>query len=64
MHQELHDDHVEWFADDMISGTYELHYKARAATAGTFAVLPAHIEAMYEPDVMGRTASTTLTIAP
>jgi uncharacterized protein YfaS (alpha-2-macroglobulin family) len=63
-HQEMHDDRVEWFADAMRSGTYELVYKARAATAGTFTVAPAHIEAMYEPDVMGRTASEKLTIAP
>ena len=26
--------------------------------------MPATIEAMYEPEVMGRTASTTVTIAP
>jgi uncharacterized protein YfaS (alpha-2-macroglobulin family) len=64
VHQEIHDDHVQWFADTMSSGTYELHYKARAATAGTFAALPTRIEAMYEPEIMGRTASTTLTIAP
>jgi uncharacterized protein YfaS (alpha-2-macroglobulin family) len=39
-------------------------YKARAATAGTFTALPAHIEAMYEPEVMGRTATASLTVAP
>jgi uncharacterized protein YfaS (alpha-2-macroglobulin family) len=64
VHQEMHDDHVEWFADEMPDGTFTLAYKARAATAGTFTALPARIEAMYDPDVMGRTGSSKVTIAP
>jgi len=63
-YQEVHDDHVEWFADEMRAGSYEMIYRARAATAGTFTALPTRVEAMYEPDLMGRTPSTTVTIAP
>jgi uncharacterized protein YfaS (alpha-2-macroglobulin family) len=63
-YQEIRDDHVEWFADYIHSGSFELTYRARAATSGEFAVAPARIEAMYEPEVMGRNASTKVTIAP
>jgi uncharacterized protein YfaS (alpha-2-macroglobulin family) len=62
-HQELRDNQVEWFADWMPQGTYVLSYQARATIDGTFAVAPARIEAMYQPEVMGRTASATLTVS-
>lgn len=61
-HQEMRDDRVLWFADHMMAGTYELSYQARATTDGTFAVMPATIEAMYAPDVRGRSPRTTVTI--
>ena len=61
-HQELRDDQVQWFADWMSRGTYVLAYQARATVDGTFAVAPARIEAMYEPEIMGRTAATTMTV--
>jgi uncharacterized protein YfaS (alpha-2-macroglobulin family) len=62
-HQELRDDQVQWFADWMPQGTYVLSYQARATIDGSFAVAPARIEAMYQPEVMGRTTSTTLTVS-
>lgn len=64
VHHELRDDRVLWFADYMRAGDYVLRYKARATIAGTFAVPPARIEAMYAPEEMGRTASSTVTVAP
>jgi alpha-2-macroglobulin len=62
--QELRDDHVQWFADKMPAGHYVLSYQARATTDGTFLVLPAHAEAMYEPEINGRSASSTFVVTP
>ena len=39
---------------------YDIFYP----TAGTFAILPATVEAMYDPDVFARSAGGKLTIAP
>jgi len=61
-HQEIRDDRVQWFADNMSRGTYELTYQARATIDGTFSVMPSTIEAMYAPDVRGRTAKTVITV--
>jgi uncharacterized protein YfaS (alpha-2-macroglobulin family) len=56
-HTELRDDEVRWFADRIGGGTHVMTYKARATIDGTFEVPPAHIEAMYAPEVRGRTAT-------
>lgn len=63
-HQELRDDQVRWFADYLYAGTMEMSYQARATVDGTFLAGPATIEAMYEPTVMGRSASATITVTP
>jgi alpha-2-macroglobulin len=62
--QELRDDRVQWFADRVRAGSYALTYQARATTDGTFLALPAHAEAMYEPEINGRTAMSTFTVTP
>lgn len=62
--QELRDDRVQWFADRLRQGRYVLTYQARATTDGTFLVLPAQAEAMYEPEINGRSAMTTFTVTP
>jgi alpha-2-macroglobulin len=61
-HHELRDDRVAWFADWMPAGSFVLSYQARATIDGTFAVAPAHVEAMYQPEVMGRTAMTSFVV--
>ncbi|HEV7558984.1 MAG TPA: hypothetical protein VGO00_26105, partial [Kofleriaceae bacterium] len=61
-HQDIRDDRVDWFTDHMWPGTYELTYTARATTSGTFTAMPASIEAMYQPDVRGRSEVATVTI--
>ncbi|MBA3462920.1 MAG: hypothetical protein H0T46_23390 [Deltaproteobacteria bacterium] len=61
-HQELRDDRVQWFADSMRAGSYVLTYQARATIDGSFAAMPATIEAMYSPDVRARTERTLVTI--
>jgi uncharacterized protein YfaS (alpha-2-macroglobulin family) len=39
-HQNLRDDRVEWFADHMVAGHYELTYQARATIDGRFTAAP------------------------
>ena len=60
--QDLRDDRVEWFADSIGAGTYEMNYQARATLDGTFATMPATIEAMYEPTIRGRTTRGKLVV--
>ncbi|MGE5182974.1 MAG: hypothetical protein ACM31C_12965, partial [Acidobacteriota bacterium] len=62
-HQDMRDDRVAWFADHMRAGHYSLTYQVRATIAGTFTALPAQIEAMYEPEVRGRSDQTSISIA-
>ena len=61
-HQEVRDDRVQWFSDQMPAGSYELSYRARATIDGAFTVMPATIEAMYHPEIRGRTEKTTVAI--
>jgi uncharacterized protein YfaS (alpha-2-macroglobulin family) len=63
-YQELHDDRVQAFADDLRDGSHTLEYLARATLPGTFTAAPAQAELMYEPDVLGRTAATRVTVLP
>jgi uncharacterized protein YfaS (alpha-2-macroglobulin family) len=60
--QELRDDEVRWFADQLPKGTYVLSYQARATVDGTFVAPSAHAEAMYDPSVVGRTAAGSFTV--
>jgi uncharacterized protein YfaS (alpha-2-macroglobulin family) len=41
---------------------YRVSYLARASSIGTFVVPPTRIEAMYSPEVFGRTAASTLSV--
>jgi hypothetical protein len=62
VHQESRDDRVMWFSDELSAGQFELSYTARATIDGTFTAMPASVEAMYHPDVRGRSAKTTFTV--
>jgi uncharacterized protein YfaS (alpha-2-macroglobulin family) len=61
---ERHDDRVNVFATRLAQGEHTYRYLLRATTAGTFATPPVHVEQMYEPEVFGRTASTTVEVKP
>ncbi|HTV20235.1 MAG TPA: hypothetical protein VMG12_16235, partial [Polyangiaceae bacterium] len=60
--QELRDDRVLFFVDSMPPGLYRYRYLARATALGRFVVPPTRAEEMYQPEVFGRTAATTLEI--
>ncbi|MDC7223485.1 MAG: alpha-2-macroglobulin family protein [Spirochaetales bacterium] len=54
-YSELRDSRVLFFADEMLAGTYEYSYVARATTPGRFLRPAARVEAMYEPEINGLT---------
>ena len=55
--QELRDDRVLYFIDEMPPGIYQYRYLARATTRGQFVVPPTRAMEMYQEEVYGRTAS-------
>jgi len=61
-HTEIRDDRVLLFADRLLAGTHTYTYLARATTPGRFVHPPAQAEAMYSPEVSGRTATGRLTV--
>ena len=61
-HVEKRDDRVIAFATRLGTGRHEFSYLVRATTAGSFGVAGARMEAMYAPEVTGRSAATTITI--
>ena len=50
------------FATRLGSGRHEFTYLARATTAGTFHAAGARVEAMYAPELGGRSAAATITV--
>jgi uncharacterized protein YfaS (alpha-2-macroglobulin family) len=59
---ELRDDRVLAFADSMWRDKFTYEYLARATTTGEFTAPAASIEAMYEPDIFGRSDSAKITV--
>jgi uncharacterized protein YfaS (alpha-2-macroglobulin family) len=61
-HTDLRDEKVALFADYLPAGTYEYTFLVRASLPGEYRVLPAHAEAMYFPDVWGRSGGGLFTV--
>jgi uncharacterized protein YfaS (alpha-2-macroglobulin family) len=61
-HQELRDDRALVFADVLAAGESRHEYLARATTSGQFVMPPATTEAMYRPELHGRSTGGTLVI--
>ncbi len=61
-HTELRDDHAAVFASYLPAGTYEYTYLIRPSIAGTFKVMPSHIEQTYFPETFGRGDGATFTV--
>ena len=59
---EKYDDRVVVFGTRLGEGRHEFSYIVRATTSGTFKAAGAQAEAMYSPEVQGRTAAATVTI--
>ena len=56
------DDRVVEFFTHLAPGMYRIHYLSRATVLGSFVIPPTRIEAMYAPEVFGRTAASGLTV--
>lgn len=61
-HQELRHDRVVLFADHLQPGHHTHTIHLRATSRGRYLFPPAHAEAMYIPEVHGRTTTATLTV--
>ncbi|HNN90887.1 MAG TPA: alpha-2-macroglobulin family protein [Pseudomonadota bacterium] len=61
-HEELRADRVLLFADYLPAGTHHHTIYVRPTTAGTFVLPAAHAEAMYEPEIHGRTTGATVVV--
>ena len=59
---ERHDDRVHAFATRLASGRHEFTYLARATTPGAFQAAGARVEAMYAPELGGRSQAATVTV--
>jgi hypothetical protein len=61
-YSEMRDDRVRWFTDEMWTGHTTLTYQARATTPGVFSAAPATVEAMYQPEISGRSGTDQITV--
>lgn len=61
---EMRDDRLIAAFDRLARGTHEFHYAVRAVTAGAFRHPGANAECMYDVKFNGRTAGSSVTIAP
>ncbi len=61
-HSDIRDEKVALFADLLPAGTYEYTFLVRASLPGEYRVLPARAEAMYFPDVWGRSSGDLFTV--
>jgi uncharacterized protein YfaS (alpha-2-macroglobulin family) len=61
---EVLDDRVVFFASEVAAGTYQMAFRLRAVTSGTYGALPAVASEVYFPEVWGRTAGDVLRIDP
>ena len=61
-HEEQRADRVVIFADDLQPGPHTTTVDLRATSRGKFSLPPVHAEAMYMPEVYGRTEGSTLEV--
>nr|WP_276603142.1 hypothetical protein [Nannocystis pusilla] len=61
-YEELRRDRVVVFADDLPPGTHHHTVFLRATSRGDFSLPPAHAEAMYMPEVWGRSEGARVTV--
>ena len=61
-HTEMRDDRMLLFSNHLPAGVYTYSYTARATTIGEFQLPPVHAEAMYQPEVYGRSTGTLVEV--
>ena len=62
-HEERHPDRVLLFIDQLSPGEHRHTVQLRAITPGEFSLPPARAEAMYMPEIYGRSTGTRLTVS-
>ncbi|MFT5849733.1 MAG: hypothetical protein ACI9H6_000548 [Patiriisocius sp.] len=62
--QELHDDRIFSFTEEIKPGVYVHEYYLRALVPGVYQHLPAHVGEMYDPSFFGRTEGSVFTVLP
>jgi uncharacterized protein YfaS (alpha-2-macroglobulin family) len=60
--RQVKDDRVLTFFGHIEPGMYRVSYLARATSIGSFVTPPTRIQAMYSPEVYGRTAASVLAV--
>ncbi|HET6487209.1 MAG TPA: hypothetical protein VFH83_12355, partial [Spirochaetia bacterium] len=60
----IYDSEVRFFFDELPRGRHQVTFTFRCTTPGVFPTPPVQAELMYQPEVFGRTAGATYTIAP
>jgi hypothetical protein len=61
-HQEARPDRIVLFADDLPPGTHHHTLYVRPTTPGSFSLPPARAEAMYQPEIYGRSAGALVEV--
>ena len=61
-YQTIYRDRVVLYADQLGTGTYDVHYLVRSVTPGMYLWPGATASLMYAPEEFGRTASATIEI--
>jgi len=57
------DDHVTLYFDALPAGTWDVYFRTRAATPGTFTQPPASAELLFARDVSGNSAGASMIIS-
>ncbi len=57
------DDHVAFYFDTLPAGTWDVYFRTRAATPGTFTQPPALAEQLYDRTVVGNSAGASVRIS-
>lgn len=60
----IYDERVQWSAQYLAAGTYELTYRMIPVAAGEFRTLPAHGWEYYFPEVEGSSAGSIFSVTP
>ncbi|MDE2681199.1 MAG: hypothetical protein OSB29_07525, partial [Verrucomicrobiota bacterium] len=63
-HQVLRKDRAVFYANNLPRGMHQFQYLARVRAAGTATAPAAKVEAMYDPDIVGLTASQPIVTLP
>lgn len=62
-YQTIYHDRVMAYGNHLEAGVYTMHYLVRSVTPGTFLYPGAEVHLQYAPEELGRSATSTLTIA-